>query len=87
MLSYVFPVPSASNIGFQPNLPGPRAGTILPLVRPSNKIGSVPGPALYAKVQSAQAFLFSKPVNILFKPIIQLVELIGLFIKTLPVTV
>ena len=51
--TYVLPVPSTSNTGFQPNLPVPRGGTILPSVRPSKSIGSVPGPALYAKVQSA----------------------------------
>lgn len=47
---------------------GPRAGTIVPSVRPSNKIGSEPGPALYANVHSAYASFVGKPTRRLFKP-------------------
>ena len=65
---YVLPVPSTSKIGFHPNLPGPLAGTIFPSVRPTNKIGSVPGPALYAKVHSAYAAFVGKPARRVFKP-------------------
>src|SRR6266702_1248489 len=55
--TYVNPVSSVSKTGPHPNLSlrVPRGGTILPSVRPSNRTGSVPGPALYAKVQSAHA--------------------------------
>src|SRR6266702_795780 len=55
--TYVNTVSSVSKTGPHPNLSlsVPRGGTILPSVRPSNRTGSVPGPALYAKVQSAHA--------------------------------
>ncbi len=41
--------------GIPSKLDGPRAGTILPSLRPSKRIGSVPEPGSYAKVQSAHA--------------------------------
>jgi hypothetical protein len=66
--TYVNPVSSASNTGSHPNLGGPRAGTILPSVRPSKRIGSVPGPALYAKVQSAHAARVGKPSSMRLRP-------------------
>ena len=42
-----------------PKFAGPLAGTILPGVRPWNKIGSSPGPAANANVQTAEANLSS----------------------------
>lgn len=66
--THVLPVPSTSKTGFQPNLPAPRGGTIFPSVRPSNSIGSVPGPALYAKVQSAYAAFVGNPTSSVFNP-------------------
>ena len=46
------PLSSASKTGPHPNLGKPRGGT---MVRPSNRMGSVPGPTLWAKLQSAHA--------------------------------
>jgi hypothetical protein len=66
--TYVNPLSSASNTGSHPKLGGPRAGTILPSVRPSKRIGSVPGPALYAKVQSAHAARVGKPSSMRLRP-------------------
>jgi hypothetical protein len=66
--TYVKPVSSASKTGSHPNLGGPRAGTILPSVRPSKRIGSVLGPALYAKVQSAHAARVGKPLSMRLRP-------------------
>lgn len=65
---YVFPVSSASKTASHPKCAVPRAGTIRPSVRPSNRTGSVVGPALYAKVHNAQASLVSNPASILFRP-------------------
>ena len=48
----VFPLPLTSNIGFHPNVAGPRAGTIVPSVLPSKSktsggvFGSLDGPGL-----------------------------------------
>ena len=67
-VTYVLPVPSTSKIGFQPNLPGPRGGTMRPSTRPSKMIGSVPGPALYANVHSAHALFVGKPCRSVFRP-------------------
>ena len=47
---------------------GPHAGTMLPSVRPSNRIGSVLGPALYANVQSAHAACVGKPSSMRLRP-------------------
>lgn len=41
-LTYVNPVPRGSKTASQPKTLGPLAGTIVPSVLPSNKIGSVP---------------------------------------------
>ena len=40
--AYVNPVPRGSKTASQPKTLGPLAGTIVPSVLPSNKIGSVP---------------------------------------------
>jgi hypothetical protein len=55
-------------IGNIPKFGGPLAGTIFPLVRPWNKIGSCPGPAQYAKVHTAKAVLSSYAASMLFSP-------------------
>lgn len=52
----------------EPNFCGPLAGTTLPFVRPWNRIGSSPGPAQYANVQTAKAVLSSYAASRLFKP-------------------
>lgn len=39
------PLSRGSKTASQPNLPSPRAGTMWPSVRPSNRTGSCPGPA------------------------------------------
>lgn len=72
--TYVSPVSSASKTGSHPNLGGPRAGTIFPSVRPSNKTGSVPGPVLYAKVQRAHAARVGKLSSIRLRPFAPIVE-------------
>lgn len=66
--THVFPVSFASNIGFHPKFGGPLFGTILPSARPSNRSGSVPGPAEYANVHNAVAFLVGKPSKRVFSP-------------------
>ena len=70
LCTYVFPVSSASKIGSHPKLPPPLGGTMLPLVRPSKRMGSAPGPALYAKVQRAEAPVVGKPMRSLFSPVL-----------------
>jgi hypothetical protein len=52
-----------------PKLAGPRGGTILPGVRPWNNIGSWPGPAEKANVQTAEADLSSYAARRLFSPV------------------
>jgi hypothetical protein len=66
--TYVKPVSSASKTGSHPKLGGPRAGMILPSVRPSKRIGSVLGPVLYAKVQIAHAARVGKPSSMRLRP-------------------
>lgn len=64
----VFPVSSASKQQSHPKFRGPRGRTTRPSVLPSKRIGSVPGPALYANVQSAYASLVGNPSNNVLKP-------------------
>jgi hypothetical protein len=52
-----------------PKLGGPLGGTILPGVRPWNRIGSSPGPAENANVQTADADLSSYAERRLFSPV------------------
>lgn len=66
--THVLSKPLGWNTGSQPNVVGPRAGTIVPSVLPSNRIGSEPGPALYANVHSAKASFVGKPTRRLFNP-------------------
>ena len=57
--AYVCVYPSGSNTGSHPKSVGPRAGTILPGIRPSNVTTSAPGPAQKAKIVCAYADLSS----------------------------
>ena len=82
MATYVRPVSSASKTGSHPKLGGPRAGTILPSVRPSKRTGSVPGPALYANVQSAHAARVGKPSSIRLRPELGHPEVIEVCVRT-----
>ena len=66
--THVKPVSSISNIGSQPKCLEPRAGTILPSVLPSKRIGSAPGPELYAKVHNAVASLVENPWSMVLRP-------------------
>jgi hypothetical protein len=52
-----------------PKSGGPLGGTILPGVRPWNRIGSSPGPAENANVQTADADLSSYAERRLFSPV------------------
>ena len=62
--TYVKSVFSSFKTGSLPKLGGPRAGTILPSVRPSKRTCSVLGSALYAKTHSAHAALLRKQIQI-----------------------
>ena len=68
-MTHVWPVFSAWNTESHPNFPVPRAGTIVPSVRPSKSIGSASGPEEYAKVHSAQASFVEKPTSMLLRPL------------------
>lgn len=67
--AYVFPVPLISIMGSHPKLLGPLAGTIVPSVRPSNKIGSAPASEQYANVQMAVALRSSNPSRRVLRPL------------------